>query len=86
MEEEPPSRGGGVNLVSEGPEPDPGTFTGQVTAFSYDAGGRLLTVTQSGGVTNNTYTYTYDADGNRKTAVVTGSNPATQTLTFNVTP
>jgi len=58
-------------------------LTGQVTAFGYDAGGRLLTVTQSGGVTNNTYTYTYDADGNRKTAVVTGSNPASQTLTFN---
>ncbi|WP_354570472.1 hypothetical protein [Glaciihabitans sp. UYNi722] len=58
-------------------------LTGQVTAFSYDSGGRLLMVAQSGGVTNNTYTYTYDADGNRKTAVVTGSNPATQSLTFN---
>ncbi|MFM9921251.1 RHS repeat domain-containing protein [Lacisediminihabitans sp. H27-G8] len=58
-------------------------LTGQVTTFSYDSGGRLLTVTQSGGASNNTYTYTYDADGNRKTAVVTGSNPATQSLTFN---
>jgi RHS repeat-associated protein len=58
-------------------------LTGQTTTFSYDSGGRLLTVGQSGGQTNNTYTYTYDADGNRKTAVVTGSNPATQSLTFN---
>jgi RHS repeat-associated protein len=58
-------------------------LTGQVAAFGYDSGGRLLTVGQSGGQTNNTYTYTYDADGNRKTAIVTGSNPATQSLTFN---
>jgi len=58
-------------------------LTGQTTTFSYDSGGRLLTVTQSGGQTNNTYTFTYDADGNRKTAIVTGSNPATQSLTFN---
>ena len=58
-------------------------LTGQVSTFDYDSGGRLLTVTQTGGATNKTYTYTYDADGNRKTTVVTGSNPATQSLTFN---
>ena len=59
--------------------------SGQVTAFTYDAGGRLLTATQSGGTTNNTYTYTYtyDADGNRLTAVVTGSTSSSLTLTYN---
>lgn len=58
-------------------------LTGQVTTFSYDHAGRVLTMAQSGGTTNNTYTYTYDADGNRLTAVTTGSNPAGQTLTYN---
>jgi RHS repeat-associated protein len=58
-------------------------LSGQVTAFTYDAAGRLLTATQSGGTTNHTYTYTYDADGNRLTAVVTGSTSSSLTLTYN---
>jgi RHS repeat-associated protein len=59
-------------------------LTGQVTTFTYDAGGRLKTMAQSSGTApNNTYNYTYDANGNRLTAVVTGANPSSQTLTYN---
>lgn len=58
-------------------------ISGQVTTYTYDLSGHLLTATQSGGTANNTYTYTYDANGNRLTAVVTGTTPSSQTLTYN---
>jgi RHS repeat-associated protein len=57
-------------------------LTGLVTAYAYDAGGRLTTVTETGtGATS--YSYTYDADGNRLTATATGATPSSQTLTAN---
>lgn len=60
------------------------TVNGQTTRFSYDGMGRLTKVAESGGSdTNNTYTYTYDARGNRLTAIVTGSTTSSQTLTYN---
>jgi YD repeat-containing protein len=58
-------------------------LSGQVTSYSYDAGGRLTGATQSGGTGANTYAYTYDANGNRLTATVTGANPSSQTFTAN---
>lgn len=58
-------------------------LTGQVTAYTYDGGGRLLTATQTGGTAPSTYTYTYDARGNRLTATVTGGSSSSQSLSFN---
>jgi RHS repeat-associated protein len=58
-------------------------LTGQVTAYTYDEAGRLLTATQSGGTAPNTYTYTYDSRGNRLTANVTGGTSSSQSFTFN---
>lgn len=58
-------------------------LTGQVTTYSYDTQGRVTRVAQSGGTGANTYAYTYDARGNRLTAVVTGATPSSQTLTYN---
>jgi RHS repeat-associated protein len=56
---------------------------GLTTAYAYDASGRIQTVTQTGGSTANTYSFTYDARGNRLTANVTGATPSSQTLTYN---
>lgn len=55
----------------------------QVTAYTYDGAGRLLTANQSGGSSPNSHAYTYDARGNRLTDTVTGTTPSTQTLTYN---
>lgn len=58
--------------------------TNQVTAYKYDTSGRVTEVAQSGGSAgNSTFKFTYDARGNRLTQVVTGSNPSSQTLTYN---
>jgi RHS repeat-associated protein len=57
-------------------------LTGLVTAYTYDAGGRLTGVTETGtGATS--YSYTYDSNGNRLTATATGASPSSQTLTDN---
>jgi RHS repeat-associated protein len=59
-------------------------LTNQVTAYTYDTSGRVTQVAQSGGTDgNSTFAFTYDARGNRLTQVVTGSNPSSQTLTYN---
>lgn len=58
-------------------------LSGQVTAYSYDGGGRLTGAAQTGGTGANTYAYTYDANGNRLTATVTGAAPSSQTFTAN---
>ena len=59
-------------------------LTNQVTAYTYDTSGRVTQVAQSGGSAgNSTFAFTYDTRGNRLTQVVTGSNPSTQTLTYN---
>jgi RHS repeat-associated protein len=57
-------------------------LSGQTTHYVY-SNDRLMSATQAGGATNNTYAYTYDADGNRTSAIVHGSNPSSQTLTYN---
>jgi len=58
--------------------------TGQLTQYTYSDAGRILTANQSGGSNGNTnYTYAYDARGNRTSATATGTNPSTQSLTYN---
>ena len=57
-------------------------LTGLASAYSYDGGGRLTQVAQTG-TGANSYLYTYDSNGNRATATVTGANPATQSFTSN---
>ncbi|SBN63226.1 RHS repeat-associated core domain-containing protein [Curtobacterium sp. 9128] len=44
---------------------------------------RLQKATQAGGAKNTTWTYTYDAAGNRLTATASGDTTSSQTLTFN---
>ncbi|PCN48878.1 hypothetical protein Csp2054_04700 [Curtobacterium sp. 'Ferrero'] len=56
---------------------------GQVTAYTYDANSRLTKAAQSGGPSNVTWAYTYDAAGNRLTADETGDATSSQTLTYN---
>jgi RHS repeat-associated protein len=56
---------------------------GQATKFTYNADDRLTSSVIAGGSNPRTYSYTYDAAGNRLTAAVTGNNPSTQTLTYN---
>ncbi|MCU1529070.1 MAG: hypothetical protein JWP75_2833 [Frondihabitans sp.] len=59
-------------------------LTSQLTTYTYDGSGRVLTATQSGGTSNTTYTYSYDLRGNRLTAVASGSTSSSQTLTYNL--
>jgi YD repeat-containing protein len=50
--------------------------TQSTVAYTYDALGRVLTATYTGGLNNGlTVTYTYDAAGNRKTYTSTGGTP-----------
>lgn len=44
---------------------------------------RLQKATQAGGGKNTTWTYTYDAAGNRLTATASGDTTSSQTLTYN---
>jgi RHS repeat-associated protein len=59
------------------------TVTGETSTYGYDSTNRLHTVTVTGGANPRTYTYSYDAAGNRTSAVVSGTSPSTQTLTYN---
>lgn len=54
--------------------------TGAVTSYAYDTAGRLHTASTPGGTF---YAYTYDARGDRLTAVATGTAPSSQALTYN---
>ncbi|WP_375387335.1 RHS repeat-associated core domain-containing protein [uncultured Amnibacterium sp.] len=59
-------------------------ISGQTTTYTYDDSGRLTQVVQSGGSgAKNTYSYAYNANGDRISATTTGSSSASQTLTFN---
>jgi RHS repeat-associated protein len=55
-------------------------LSGAVSAYTYDKGGRLTKAVVTGGPSPATYTYTYDARGNRLTA---GGPSGTQTLAVN---
>lgn len=57
--------------------------TGQLTKYTYDGSGRVLTATQSGGSSNTTWTYTYNIRGDRQTAVTSGSSSSSQALAYN---
>ncbi len=56
-------------------------LTGAVTNYTYDGAGRLTNAVVTGGPAPTTYTYTYDARGNRLTSGG-GTTPATN-FTFN---
>jgi RHS repeat-associated protein len=58
-------------------------ITGQTTTYTYTSTARLAKVAQAGGAKNTTWSYTYDAAGNRLTASATGNQTSTQTLTYN---
>ncbi|WP_375474560.1 hypothetical protein [uncultured Jatrophihabitans sp.] len=59
------------------------TVSGETNTYTYDTSNRLTKDVVTGGSNPRTFTYTYDATGNRKTAAVTGSAPSSQSLTFN---
>jgi len=59
------------------------TVTGETATYTYDTSDRLQLVTVTGGTNPRTYTYGYDAGGNRTSSSVTGSQPSSQTLTYN---
>jgi len=56
---------------------------GQATKFTYNTDNRLTSSVITGGSNPRTYSYTYDTAGNRLTAVVNGTSPSSQTLTYN---
>ncbi|MEM6555042.1 MAG: RHS repeat domain-containing protein [Pseudomonadota bacterium] len=58
------------------------TASAQAVTYTYDALGRLETVTYDNG---ETITYSYDANGNRTQVVVSG-DPAPSDTTFIVVP
>lgn len=51
-------------------------LAGAVTAYTYDGANQLTKAAVTGGTAPTTYTYTYDARGNRLTANTTGATPA----------
>jgi|GEM_PF-1217384 len=55
----------------------------QTTSYMYDSNSRLTKAVQAGGEKNVTWAYTYDAAGNRLTAIETGDATSSQTLTYN---
>nr|WP_244634604.1 RHS repeat-associated core domain-containing protein [Frigoribacterium sp. CFBP 8754] len=57
-------------------------LSGQSTTYAYTTG-RLTSATQAGGASNSTWTYSYDANGNRTGETVTGANAAVNDFTFN---
>ncbi|MCY7403684.1 MAG: hypothetical protein LH475_03480 [Cryobacterium sp.] len=60
------------------------SLTGQATTYAYDTAGRVSQVAQSGSSGgNSTFTFSYDARGNRLSQVVTGAATSSQTLTYN---
>ncbi|MEC5182415.1 hypothetical protein [Arthrobacter sp. CG_A4] len=56
-------------------------LTGVATAYTYDKAGRLTQAAETGGASPKTYTYAYDARGNRLTA--NGGSITNQSLTAN---
>lgn len=61
-------------------------ITGATTAYTYDAAGRLTRAKTTGGPSPKTYSYSYDARGNRLTATTkntAGTTTASQALVFN---
>jgi RHS repeat-associated protein len=59
------------------------SVTGETSKYTYNADNRLSGVTVTGGGNPRTYTYGYDAAGNRTSSSVTGTSPTSQTLTYN---
>lgn len=58
-------------------------YAGESHSYTYDDHNRLTKDVVSGGSNPRTYTYSYDAAGNRLTAAVTGTSPSSQSLSYN---
>lgn len=58
-------------------------YAGESHSYTYDDHNRLTKDIVSGGSNPRTYTYSYDAAGNRLTAAVTGSGPSSQSLSYD---
>ena len=57
--------------------------SGESNTYTYDDHNRLTKDVVTGGSNPRTYTYGYDAAGNRTSSSVTGSSPTSQTLAYN---
>lgn len=59
------------------------SVSGETNTYTYDQHNRLTKDVITGGANPRTYTYTYNAAGNRTNSSVTGTSPSSQTLTYN---
>ena len=59
------------------------SVSGETNTYSYDDHDRLTKDVVTGGPNPRTYSYGYDAAGNRTSSTVTGNNPSSQSLSFN---
>jgi RHS repeat-associated protein len=58
-------------------------YAGETSSYTYDDHNRLTKDVIAGGANPRTYTFSYDAAGNRLTAVVNGTSPSNQSLAYN---
>lgn len=59
------------------------SVSGQTNTYTYDDHNRLIKDVVTGGSNPRTYTYGYDASGNRTSSTLTGTSPTSQTLAYN---
>ncbi len=59
------------------------SVSGESNTYTYDDHNRLTKDAVTGGSNPRTYTYGYDAAGNRTSSTLTGSSPSSQSLTYN---
>jgi RHS repeat-associated protein len=59
------------------------SVSGETHTYTYDDHNRLTQDVVTGGANPRTYTYGYDRAGNRTSSTVTGTNPSSQSLTYN---
>lgn len=59
------------------------SVSGETNTYTYDDHNRLTKDAVTGGSNPRTYSYGYDASGNRTSSGLTGSSPSTQALTYN---
>lgn len=59
------------------------SVSGETHTYTYSADDRLTKDVVTGGTNPRTYSYGFDAAGNRTSSSVTGTSPSSQSLTFN---